>query len=142
MTYAFGWALQQGIFAALGANADLAELVGGRIHDEPPHRAALAEEAAQAPYLLIGEEAVAPWDTATERGAAHELSISAVSSEPGFATVKRIAAAVCDAMEGSIPLARGRVAAVRFLGARTARGRRGPARKIEMRFRVIVEDEV
>ncbi len=140
MTYAFGWALQQGVFAALSAHPDIAALVADRIHDEPPHRGELDAATAAAPYLLLGEETVAPWDTASDRGAAHDLSISAVSSEPGFATVKRIAAAVCDALDGEIALARGRVAAVRFLGARTARGRRGQARRIDMRFRVIVED--
>lgn len=140
MTYAFGWALQKALHAALTANPELAALVGDRIYDAPPHRA--AAEAPDAPYVLIGDETVAPWSTATEQGATHEIAISAVGAEPGFATVKRVAAAVCDALLGPLSPERGRVVSACFLGGRTRRARRGPVRRIDMRFRIAIEDDV
>lgn len=138
MTYAFGWPLQQAVFAALRAHPALAALIGDRIYDEAPHRSAEADP--PAPAVLIGEERVAPWSTATEDGAVHEIVLSAVAAEPGFATVKRIAGAVCEALEGPLALSRGRVVSARFLGGRTARGGRAASRRIDMRFRIVVED--
>ena len=140
MTYAYGWALQRAVHAALRAHPDIAALVGGRVHDEPPHRSSGSAEEAAAPYVVIGEETVAPWDTATEAGAAHEIVVCAVAAEPGFATVKRIAAAVCDALLGGLAPERGRVVSARFLGGRTARALRGATRRIDMRFRIVIEE--
>ncbi len=137
MTYAFGWALQQAVYDALRAHGPLADLIGARIHDAAPHRATEADAA----YVLLGDETVAPWTAGQEDGAIHEIVVSAVASEAGFATVKRVAAAVCDALDGPIPLARGRVVSVRFLGGRTRRGRRGETRRIDMRFRIAIEDQ-
>jgi hypothetical protein len=137
MTYAHGWSLQQALFAALGAHAPLTALVGDRIYDSAPYRATQSE----APYLLLGDETVAPWSTASDMGAAHEISVSAVASEAGFATVKQAAAAACDALLGPIALDSGRVVSSRFLGARTRRGRRGEMRRVDMRFRFVVEDQ-
>jgi hypothetical protein len=136
MTYAFGWPLQQAIHAALRSHPDLAALVGDRVHDAAPHRD--AEGASEGPYVLIGDERVTPWSTATDVGAAHEIAVAAVSWEPGFATVKRVAGAVCAAMLGPLAPERGRVVSASFLGARTTR--RGALRRIDMRFRFAVED--
>jgi hypothetical protein len=140
MTYAFSWPLQRALRATLGAHAAVAEIAGDRIHDEPPHREA-GGAAVDAPYVLIGEESAAAWSTATEMGAAHEIALSAVAAEPGFATVKRLAGAVCDAVLGPMALERGRIVSAQFLGARTARARRGSLRRVDMRFRILVEDD-
>ena len=140
MTYAFGWPLQQGLHAALTAHAGVSAIAGGRVHDEPPHRDAGTSDG-DAPYVLIGEESAAPWSTASDEGAAHEIAISAVATEPGFATVKRLAGAICDAVLAPFALPRGRVVSARLLSARTARARRGSTRRIDMRFRIAIEDD-
>jgi hypothetical protein len=91
--------------------------------------------------VLIGDETVSAWAAGVDAGAAHEIAVSAVAAEAGFATVKQVAAEVCAALLGPLTLERGRVVAVMFLGARTRRGRRGETRRVDMRFRVLVEDD-
>jgi hypothetical protein len=136
MTYAFSWSLQQALFAALRADPALAALIGDRVYDAVPHRATQSD----APYVLIGDEQVAAWSTASDTGAVHEIAISAVSMAPGFAVAKEVAAAICNALDGPITLARGRIVSTQFLGGRTRRGRRGELRRVDMRFRIAIED--
>jgi hypothetical protein len=53
--------LQKAIFEALGANAELATLVGARIYDHAPANVAF-------PYITFGRTSVYDWSTATENG--------------------------------------------------------------------------
>ncbi len=53
--------LQKAILAALGANAALAALVGGRILDHAPANIAF-------PYITFGRTSVYDWSTGTESG--------------------------------------------------------------------------
>jgi hypothetical protein len=138
MTYAFGWSLQKALMSALRANPAVAAIVGDRVHDAAPPGAGRPGAA----YVLLGDEKTAPWSTASDAGAAHDVSISAVTSEPGFATAKALAAAVSEAVLGVGGLERGRVVDVRFLGARTRRSRSDEGRRVDMRFRVVIEDTV
>lgn len=134
MTYAFSWGLQQALHAALTADATVAELAGGRVWDEPP------AEAAEGAYVLLGEERVEPWGTATERGAVHEISLSVVGEARGFGGLKRLAGAVCEAVAGLSALPAGRVVAARFEGGRARRATSREPRRVDLRFRIVVED--
>jgi hypothetical protein len=138
MTYAFSWALQRAVFAALSSDPALAEAAGGRVYDEPPHGADLGSDAA--PYVLIGEERVEPWSTATDRGAAHAIRVTVVAGPGGFGAAKRAAGAVCDRLLGALPFEGGRVVNASFLGGRALRAGDG-RRRIELRFRIVVEDD-
>jgi hypothetical protein len=137
MTYACAWALQRAIYAALTADAAIASEVEGRIWDEPPNGADIADPAG--PYLLIGEDRAEPWSTVSDRGAAHALTLTVVAPAGGFAAAKRVAGAVCDVMLDLPPLVRGRVVNASFLGGR-ARRDSGGGRRVDLRFRVVVED--
>jgi hypothetical protein len=53
--------LQKAIFAALGANAALAALIGARVFDHAPANVAF-------PYITFGRTSVYDWSTATEGG--------------------------------------------------------------------------
>jgi hypothetical protein len=138
MTYAFSWHLQRAVFAALSADPALREVAGGRVYDEPPHGAELGP--GTGPYVLIGEERVEPWSTAPDRGAIHELRATVVAAPGGFGAAKQAAAAVSDRLLGALPLARGRVVNSGFLGGRALRAGDG-RRRIELRFRIVVEDD-
>jgi len=141
MTYALSWPLQQGIFQLLSTDAQVAALTGGRIYDAPLHQA--AEVDPEGVYVTLGDEAVRDWSTATDHGAAHLVSIAVQAPRHGFAEAKQVASAVSDAMlNGMIPLSRGRVVLARFVDARTRRQDNGGLRRIEMRFRILVEDSV
>lgn len=141
MTYALSWPLQQAVYQLLSADAALAALVGTRIYDAT---VPLSEEAEpEGLYLTIGDERVEDWSTSTDRGAAHMLTIAVHAPRRGFAEAKQAAGAVSDALlGGTLSLSRGRAVLVRFAGARTRRAENDALRRIEMRFRVTVEDTV
>lgn len=141
MTYALSWPLQQAVYQLLSGDPSVTALVGARIYDAPVPLDAEAEP--EGLYLTIGDERVEDWSTATDRGAAHLLTIAVHAPRRGFAEAKQAAGAVSDALlGGALSLSRGRAVLVRFTGARTRRGEGDALRRIEMRFRVTVEDTV
>ena len=141
MTYALSWPLQEGMFQLLSTDAAVTALVDGRVYDAPPSLEAEADP--DGIYVTIGDESARDWSTATDHGAAHLLTIAVHAPRRGFAEAKQAAAAISDAMlGGAIALTRGRVILVRFVDARTRRREGDALRRIEMRFRVTVEDTV
>jgi len=71
------WPLQQSIFAALGADAQLAALVGpGRVFDDVPQGTAL-------PYVALGSIAAQDWSTGSEDGTEHVFTVHVWSGARG-----------------------------------------------------------
>jgi hypothetical protein len=138
MSFACSWPLQKALFAALAADPAVGALAGARIWDEGDAAAVLA--AGGGPCVILGDETVEPWSTASDEGAAHVVTISALSEAGGFSALKRLAGAVCDVALAPLTLERGRVVSSRFLGGRTRREEKGRARRVELRFRIVVED--
>lgn len=141
MSAALSWPLQQALFARLSDDADLTGLIGdGKVFDAPPHRD--GPDATAAPYVLLGDETLTPWFDKTSNGAAHDLVISVVSGADGFQEAKRAAGAVSDALAAPAPtLSRGRIVRVHFLGAAARREVGGVRRRVDLRYRIIVEDD-
>lgn len=138
MTYALAWPLQRALFALLSGDPAVTAETGGRIHDAAPDRS----EGPAGLHVLIGEERAADWSTATDAGAEHRVTISVVAEGEGYGPAKRAAAAICDAIAPeALSLERGRVVTARFLAARTARERKGAVRRIDLTFRIVVEDD-
>ena len=79
MTADSQWPLQQGLHAALSGDAALQALLGdpARIFDQVPQDSAF-------PYLVIGEDTTGPFDTKTEAGLEHRLTIHSWSPYPGL----------------------------------------------------------
>ncbi|MEO1330337.1 MAG: DUF3168 domain-containing protein [Pseudomonadota bacterium] len=147
MTAALSLPLQRALFAHLSADAGLVAALGGpRIYDAPPHADGPAAD--PGPYLLLGDETIAPWFDQSGAGADHALRFRVISFAAGFAEAKAIAAALSDALDAPPPaLSRGRIVRIQFLGAEARRGGASGggaglvARRIDLRFRVIVEDD-
>ena len=135
MSCAFSWPLQQALCAALAADPVVQAEAEGRVFDAAPHA---DEGGAGGPYVLIGDETVAPWSTATDRGAEHALTLSVVGPDTGFGPVKRLAGAVCDVVLGPLAPSRGRVVNASFLGAKAQRTPTG--RRIDLRLRFVIEE--
>lgn len=137
MSYLFGAGLQARIYERLSADATLAGLVGGAIHDAP------LEPGPDGPardYVTLGEEMVRANDTKTSTGAIHDFTVTVHSARDGFETAKRIAAAVCASLvDAPLALDAGRLVALRFLRAGAERGPGPQKRKISMRFRAVVD---
>lgn len=139
MTYAMAWPLQQGLFATL-CNSELCEQhFNGQIFDAP---LPFGNEAApEGLYLIIGDEEVQDWSTGSDQGAVHLISLNIHAPRRGFAEAKQAAADISDTLLTSeIALSRGRVINIRFVDASTHREEADQLRRIEMRFRVTLED--
>jgi hypothetical protein len=71
------WLLQQSIFAALSADAQLTALLGpGRIFDDVPQGTPL-------PYVTLGHIAAQDWSAGSEDGTEHVLTVHVWSGAAG-----------------------------------------------------------
>lgn len=136
MSYAVSGALQAAVFAALNADAALGALVGTAIYDAVP--------AGNVPdiYVRLGSETVREASDGSGAGAVHFLSVSVITTSPGFASAKAAAAAVSDALhDADLALARGSLISLRFERASARRIDAASARQIDLRFRARVSDD-
>ncbi|MEO1724592.1 MAG: DUF3168 domain-containing protein [Pseudomonadota bacterium] len=139
MTLALGWPLQEAVFAALTADPGVQALAAGRIYDAVPPASGEAEVISV--YAVIGDDTVQEWGTGTDAGSQHLFGISIFAAERSFAQAKALAGAIGDVMvTAPLPLSRGRVVCVSFFSARTRREERDRLRRIDLRFRVLIED--
>lgn len=133
MTYAVSAALQTAIFETLVTDPALAALVGDAVYDALP--------SGQRPdlYISLGTEQVRDQSDTTGAGALHELVISVVAGQSGFARAKEAAAAVSDALhDADLPLTRGNLVFLQFHRARATRARNNDTRRIDLTFRARV----
>ncbi len=136
MSYAVSGALQAAVFAALSADAALAAIVGSAIYDAVP--AGIVPSL----YVRLGTETVRDASDASGAGATHFLTVSVITTSPGFATAKAAAGAVSDVLQDAdLTLARGRLVSLRFERAVARRIDAASARQIDLRFRARVQDD-
>src|ERR1700744_5899967 len=88
------FSLQAAIFAALSPDSTLQSLIGARLFDDVPQAPAF-------PYAVIGDDAETNWDTATEAGSEHIVSIDVWSQGGGHKESKTIADAVRAVLDGA-----------------------------------------
>lgn len=137
MSYAMAEALQSAIYVHLQADAPLSLLIGTAIYDEVPS-GVLPQT-----YVSLGLETARDRSDQSGHGAEHQLTISVMSEAAGFADAKAAAAAVSDALvEADLTLARGRLVFLKFDRATARRVGSANTRRIDLRFRARVEDNV
>ncbi|MEM8698201.1 MAG: DUF3168 domain-containing protein, partial [Pseudomonadota bacterium] len=130
--------LQEAVFEVLDGDQNLAALVSG-IYDAAPQQ--VSDAAEDGLYVTIGDELAEDWATASDAGAVHTVLISVHAPRRGFAEAKRAAGLISDLMLSAVLVpARGRVIQTRFLDARTARAENDALRRIDLRFRLTLED--
>ena len=136
MSYAVSGALQTAVFDALSNDASLGALVGTAIYDAVPS-GVLPDI-----YVRLGSESVRDASDISGAGAVHALTISVITTNPGFATAKAAATAVSDALhDASLSLSRGALVSLRFERATAKRIDSASARQIDLRFRARVQDD-
>ncbi|HUF56380.1 MAG TPA: DUF3168 domain-containing protein [Thermohalobaculum sp.] len=139
MTYALSWPLQRAIYDTLAADPTLTALLGGRIYDAPPPFE--ADAAPDAIWVTLGDERVDDWSTKDSSGAVHMLAIAVHAPQRGFGEAKDVAGVISDVLTGAaLAPERGRVVHVGFVSGRTRRSDNDLMRRVELRFRVLVED--
>ena len=140
MTYALSWPLQEGLFKLMCDDPACSQVFGHNIFDAAPPATAGAA-VPDGVYVTFGDEEVADWSTASGNGAVHLITVSVFAPRRGFAEAKQAASAISDAvLSGAIALTRGKVVNVRFVDARTRRAESDTLRRIDMRYRITVED--
>jgi len=87
--------LQEAVFAALSADADLGARITG-LYDRPP-------EGAIAPYISFGDTSIDPYDTKTIGGTRIRFDISVWTSGSGQMDAKEIMALVDAVLHDSLP---------------------------------------
>ncbi|MEP2920997.1 MAG: DUF3168 domain-containing protein [Sulfitobacter sp.] len=136
MTYAISGALQTAVFEALSADALLSGLVGTAIYDAVPV-GSLPQL-----YIRLGSETVRDASDISGDGAEHVLTVSVITTNPGFSGAKAVAAAVSDALHNApLTLSRGRLVSLRFDRAAAQRIDGATGRQIDLRFRARVQDD-
>ena len=136
MSYAMSGPLQTAIYEALTNDSALGALVGTHIYDAVP-----VGNLPQT-YVSLGREQVRDASDQTKDGALHSIDILVITTQPGFAGAKTIAAAISDVLQDAdLTLNRGRLVYLRFQRADAKRTDANAGREIRMRFRARVEDE-
>lgn len=130
MSYGAAAALQAAVYQRLTE-----ALVEVTIFDAPPDRTG------KGTFILIGPEEVVDQSDKTGGGAEHRVSVSVISDAAGFMSAKELAVQASDALVNTpLTLVRGRVVSIRFTRAVARRLRQGEARRIDLSFRVRVQD--
>lgn len=134
MSYMSGAALQAAVFQRLSADAPLAALVDGGIHDAP------APGTSSGSYVVLGAEEVIDRSDSSGPGAEHRFTVSVVSDAPGFQRAKEIAGRIGAILpEADLTLAVGRLVGLWFHQAQARRVEGGTVRRIDLRFRARIE---
>ena len=130
--------LQGAIYAALTGDTALVALVGSEIYDAPlPVGGALP----LGEHVTLGEEIVKPFGSITSSGGVHDFDVVLHSTANGFAAAKLVAAAVSDVLvDANLSIAGGHLVSLRFIKAKAKRGIAPELRRVEMRFRAVIED--
>ena len=132
---AASWALQQAIFAALTADATLATLAGNppRVFDEVPRDALF-------PFVVIGDDLESNWDTATDSGSQHLLTVHVWSRAGGRKETKLIADAVRAALDNAALTVSGQTLIdIRYQASEFRRESDGQTWHGLIRFRAVLE---
>ena len=137
MSYAMAEALQGAIYQRIQGDAAATALIGDAVYDAVP------SGTLPATYVVLGAEIALDRSDKSGSGAEHRLTISVISDVAGFATAKAVAVAISDALEGAdLTLTRGRLVFLKFDRAVARREGSGNTRRIDLRFRARVEDNV
>lgn len=135
MTYAVASALQTAVYQTLAADTDITALVGSDIYDDLP------PGTPPDTYISLGPETAQEASDISGDGAKHEFTISVVTDNGGFQTVKDIGGAVCDALiNAELILARGYLVGLWFKQAKAARSDNATSRRVDLTFQAQVQD--
>lgn len=138
MTMTFSAPLQAALYDAL-VNDPALVAAEAEVFDAAPHA---ARRVKTAPYVMIGEEIVAPWGDGDGDGAMHEAKIRVYAPAQSFAAAKTLAAAIASRLtEGALPLTNGRVALAEFVRAEATLEARGAMRRVDLSIRFAVEPD-
>ncbi len=133
--------LQAALIATLLADADVKALVGKRIYDEvPDDKKRTADTGKAFPYVSLGDTQVLPDKADCIDGTEVFVQIDAWSTAPGYPEVKRIGAAIVDALDDQELTVEGYTAVVvQIQNIHYLRDPDGITRHAALSFRVLID---
>lgn len=129
------WALQKALFTTLSQSASVKSQLGdpARLYDEVPRNALM-------PYLTFTEDRQSDWNTQTEPGSEHLITLHVWSRAKGRKDVKLCADAVIESLRDATPALSGHsLVNLTFRGADFLRQSDGQTYLARLRFRAITE---
>jgi hypothetical protein len=132
-----GWPLQQAIYAALAADAQLQALIGDppRVYDDPPGASTL-------PAVMIGDGLESDWSTQTEKGAEHDLTIHVWSRAGGRKEARMILARICGVLHlAALAPEDNTLVNLRFVSSQVFRESDGETYHGVARYRAVTEEQ-
>jgi hypothetical protein len=82
------WALQRGIYQALANSLELVTMLGGvRVYDDAP-------QSPPYPFITLGQSVIRDWNTGSEDGAEHSLTLHVWSRSGGKKEIQQIVEAI------------------------------------------------
>ncbi len=129
------FALQVAVISALAADGTVQAYLGApaRVYDDTPRHTAF-------PYVTLGNVTVASWDTATELGHEHTLTLNAWSRQGGQKEAKAVLAAAYDVLHtAALSLGGHRLISLRFEFADVFRDADGETVHGIARYRALTE---
>lgn len=129
------WALQQAMFAAVGADAALCALIGDppRLYDAPPRQAIF-------PYLVFAEDGETAWNTGLDSASEHLIVFHVWSRAGGRKENKAIADALRACLDDAALVPTGhRLVSLSFRKAQHGREKDGVTFRTRIEFRAVTE---
>jgi hypothetical protein len=128
-------ALQQALFAALGADPRIKAALGDppRIFDHVPRSTAF-------PYLVIGDDIARDWSTTSDAGSEHLLTLHVWSRAAGRQEARSVAGAIVAALtESNLVVAGHTLVDLRWRDSEVVREADGETLHARLRFRALLE---
>ena len=132
----FSASLQRAVLTRLEADSEVAALTEGHVYDAlPPGELPIL-------YVIFGTETVRDRSDMTSIAAVHEFDLSVITSLSGFQSAKTLASYMCTALlTKPLSLADGHLIALNFQGAVSKRQSTGGGRRIDLKFRALIEQK-
>ncbi|NSX56254.1 DUF3168 domain-containing protein [Parasulfitobacter algicola] len=135
MSYGVSAALQAAVYQEISTNSGVQARVGTAVYDAIPS-GTLPDT-----YITLGPEDVRDRSDMTGQGASHVFTVSVMTNAAGFQTAKELAALLSDILiDADLTLSRGSLIALNFEKALARRVGTGAERRIDLKFRALVED--
>ena len=128
-------ALQTAIYTVLTNDAVVTNILGSAIYD------AIPTGALPALFAHLGEDVVLDRSDKTHFLRYHDVTITVVTSDPGFLSAKNAASAICNALASTpVVVDTANLIRLQFRTARALRDENGSARKILLNFRAAIDE--
>ena len=134
MRIGFSAQLQAFLYATLQNDATLTQKLNGHIFDAPP------PGPLPFTYITLGPEKVTDASDMTAKASVHEVAISVVTTQTGFASIKELSDLIIERLDHkTTSFSQGAITSMQFLRSEAAREADGTIRRVDLVFRARID---